>query len=107
MSKISEKIRQFRTELHLSQDYVAKFLNMSRTTYTQLENGNRKITVDDITNLCNIFGVSSDSLLDLSEPVKPTAVFARSFENLDETDQMEIINLIRFKEQMKSQRNIK
>lgn len=34
---------------------------------------------------------------------QPATIFARSFEELDETDQTEILNLIRFKQQMKEQ----
>jgi hypothetical protein len=37
---------------------------------------------------------------------EPTSVFARSFENLSEVDQAEIMNLIRFKEQMKAKWDI-
>ena len=33
----------------------------------------------------------------------PASVFAKSYGNLDENDQAEIMNLIRFKEQMKAQ----
>ena len=44
-------------------------------------------------------------ILHNEEISKPTAVFARSFEALDENDQAEIMNLIRFKQQMKEQRN--
>ena len=36
---------------------------------------------------------------------QPATVFARSFEKLDVNDQAEIMNLIKFKEQMKMQRS--
>ena len=61
--KINEKMKELRTQLHLSQDYVAKYLGVNRSTV------------------------------------------ARSFDNLDDTDKAEIMNLIRFKEQMKAQRS--
>jgi hypothetical protein len=57
-----------------------------------------------VSKLSILFGVSADSLLHGSEFSQPATVFARSFESLDETDQAEIMNLIRFKEQMKLQR---
>jgi transcriptional regulator with XRE-family HTH domain len=102
--KINEKMKELRTQLHLSQDYVAKYLGVSRSTVTQMENGNRKILAEEVSKLCTLFGVSADAFINTTELSQPTTVFARSFENLDETDQAEIMNLIRFKEQLKAQR---
>ncbi|MBO5535262.1 MAG: helix-turn-helix transcriptional regulator [Clostridia bacterium] len=102
--KINEKMKDLRSQLHLSQDYVAKYLGVNRSTVTQMENGNRKILADEVSKLCTLFGVSADTLINETELSQPTTVFARSFENLDKNDQAEIMNLIRFKEQMKAQR---
>ena len=104
MKNVNERIKEFRKTLHLSQEYVANYLGISRSTYTQLENGNRKILAEEISKLSKLFGVSNDSLLNETELSKPATIFARSFEQLSETDQAEIMNLIRFKEQMKLQR---
>lgn len=104
MAKINERIKELRTKLHLSQDYVAKYLGLSRSTYTQMENGNRKVLADEVAQLGNLFGVSADSLLYDTEMSQPATMFARSFDRLDERDQAEIMNLIRFKEQTKLQR---
>ena len=102
--KINEKMKQLRLQLHLSQDYVAKYLGVNRSTFTQMENGQRRILADEISKICTLFGVSADTLINGTEISQPTTVFARSFENLDENDQAEIMNLIRFKEQMKAKR---
>lgn len=104
MVKVNERIKALRTQLHLSQDYVAKYLGLSRSTYTQMENGNRKVLADEVAQLSNLFGVSADSLLNDTVMSQPATMFARSFEKLDERDQAEIMNLIRFKEQVKAQR---
>ena len=104
MTNIHERIRELRTQLHLSQDYVAKFLGINRSTYTQMENGKRKVLADEVAQLSNLFGVSADDLLNDTEMSRPATLFARSFEKLDERDQAEIMNLIRFKEQVKAQR---
>lgn len=104
MANVYERIKELRTQLNLSQDYVAKFLGISRSTYTQMENGKRKVLADDVAQLSKIFGVTADSLLNETEISQPTTMFARSFERLDERDQAEIMNLIRFKEQVKAQR---
>ncbi len=101
--KTNERMKDLRVRLHLSQDYVARYLGVHRSTVTQMENGNRKILADDVAKLCTLFGVSADTLINGDpDQAKPAAVFARSFEELDETDQAEIMNLIRFKEQMKA-----
>lgn len=104
MKNVNERIKELRTQMHLSQDYVAKYLDVNRSTYTQMENGNRKVLAEEIKKLSDLFGVSADSLLDDTKLSQPAAVFARSFEKLDERDQQEIMNLIRFKEQIKAQR---
>ena len=43
MMSINDRVKSLRTQLHLSQDYVAKYIGVSRSTFTQMENGNRKI----------------------------------------------------------------
>ena len=102
---INERIKNFRNRLHLSQEYVANFLGINRATYTQMENGKRKITAEDISRLSELFGVTADALLNENKISRLATVFARSFEKLDENDQAEIMNLIKFKEQMKMQRS--
>jgi hypothetical protein len=104
MKNINQRIKQYRKQLNLSQEYVSNYLNMNRATYTQMENGNRKITADDLSKLSQLFGVSADNLLNENMVCEPTIMFARSFDNLDKDDQAEIMNLIRFKEQVKAQR---
>ena len=105
MMNINERIKNYRNQLHLSQEYVANFLGINRATYTQMENGNRKITAEDVFKLSDLFGVTADALLNENKLSQPATVFARSFEKLDENDQAEIMNLIKFKEQMKMQRS--
>lgn len=68
-----------------------------------IEQGKTDIRVDG--ELSNLFGVSADSLLNNTKMSQPATMFARSFEKLDERDQTEIMNLIRFKEQVKAQRD--
>ena len=104
MANVHERIKELRTQLHLSQDYVARYLGINRATYTQMENGKRKVLADEVAKLSNLFGVTTDNMLNNTEMSQPAAVFARSFEKLDERDQQEIMNLIRFKEQTKAQR---
>ena len=105
MANVHERIKELRTQLHLSQDYVARYLGINRATYTQMENGKRKVLADEVAKLSSLFGVTTDSMLNNTEMSQPAALFARSFEKLDKRDQQEIMNLIRFKEQNKAQRS--
>ena len=76
MGKVNERIKELRTQLHLSQDYVAKYLGLNRSTYTQMENGKRKVLADEVAQLSNLFGVSADSLLKENEMSQPATIFA-------------------------------
>ena len=105
MKEINERIKELRTQLHLSQEYVANYLGLNRSSFTQLENGNRKVTADDVAKLSALFGVSADKIIHGTDADAPVTVFARSFAGLNETDRAEIMNLIRFKEQIRGQRN--
>ena len=107
MKNVNERIKEYRNQLSLSQEYVSNFLGMNRATYTQMENGNRKITAENLSKLSTLFGVSADYLLNKNEVNQSATMFAHNFDNfdnLDEDDQTEIMNLIRFKEQMELQR---
>ena len=87
MRALYERIKEARTELHLSQDYVAKFLGVNRTAIVEIESGKRKVSADELLN-----GRSTEM---------PVQMFARRFGALDEADQQEILNLIEFKRMMK------
>ena len=78
MMNINERIKNFRNQLHLSQEYVANFLGINRATYTQMEYGKRKITAEDVSRLSELFGVTADALLNENKMSQPAAVFARS-----------------------------
>ena len=62
MMAINERIKKFRNQLHLSQEYVANFLKINRATYTQMENGKRKITAEDVKSRITIDWATSPNL---------------------------------------------
>ena len=104
MSVLSERIKKARTELHLSQDYVAQFLNISRTAVVEIESNRRKVSAEELGKLSELFQIPADELLSGRETKMPTQMFARRFETLDEADQQEILNLIEFKRMMRERR---
>ena len=101
MRTLYERIKKARTELHLSQDYVAKFLGVNRTAIVEIESGKRKISADELGKFSELFQIPADELLNGRNTEMPVQMFARRFGALDETDQQEILNLIEFKRMMK------
>ena len=96
-----EKLRKARIRIGITQDYVAKQLNVPRSSVVQIESGNRKITSGELSTLCDIYGLSADYVLGrTSEDNSPVKFIARSFESLSEEDQQEIASLIEFKKEM-------
>ena len=101
MRALYERIKEARTELHLSQDYVAKFLGVNRTAIVEIESGKRKVSADELGKLSELFQIPADELLNGRSTEMPVQMFARRFGALDEADQQEIFNLIEFKRMMK------
>lgn len=101
MKALYERIKEARTELHLSQDYVAKFLGVNRTAIVEIESGKRKVSADELGEFSELFQIPADELLNGRSTEMPVQMFARRFGALDEADQQEILNLIEFKRMMK------
>ena len=79
---------------------VAKCIGSGRSAVTQIELGNRKISAEEIQKFCQLYHVSADYLLNQDSMEAKQIVFARGFEELNENDQQEILNLIAFKKSM-------
>lgn len=102
--KLHERLKKARAELHLSQDYVAKVVGVNRTAIVEIESGSRSVKSEELKKFSELFQISADELLNGRNTAMPNAVFARSFESLDENDQKEILNLIEFKKMLKERR---
>lgn len=61
---IGEKIQHYRKQNKMSQEELAKRLLVSRQTVSQWENGLTSPSVDNLSRLRDIFGVSFDAILD-------------------------------------------
>jgi len=60
---IGKRIREARTLAGLSQGQVAKLMKMHRPTISEIEAGNRKVTVDELVQFADLFDVGTDFLL--------------------------------------------
>jgi transcriptional regulator with XRE-family HTH domain len=104
MKKLNERIKKIRNDLHLSQQYVADYVGINRSAIAEIESGKRNVSAAELDLFSKLFLISTDELLHGTKTSAPQATFARKFDQLDEEDQIEILNLIEFKKQMKSKR---
>lgn len=66
-----KRIRDLREDNDLTQTEVAKYLRISQQYYSNIEKGERTISVDIICMLADYYKVSTDYLLDRTDNKKP------------------------------------
>jgi transcriptional regulator with XRE-family HTH domain len=64
---LSKRLKQLRDEINLTQEELAKLLNLSRGTYAHYELGKRQPDYDTLMSIANFFEVSVDYLLGNSD----------------------------------------
>ena len=71
---IGEKIQYYRKQKGLSQEELGQLLTVSRQTVSQWETGQTSPTIDNLTRLKDVLGVSVDELLspEMGTPGEPT-----------------------------------
>jgi len=68
--KLSKKIKTIREKLGLSQESLAKSMGLNRVAVSQIENGERKISAEEIATLSKVFNMTTDVLLDLDQDIE-------------------------------------
>lgn len=71
---IARNVRKERAGLQWDQGQLAAAIGWSRTTVSNLENGKRIVTADDIPVLCRALGVTFAQLVDRADPDDMTAL---------------------------------
>ncbi len=98
--KLGKRIKALRMKLGLSQQWLAVQLGVARPTVSQIENDERKLSVEDLVKLSRLFQVSVEALLDLEK--EPEVVLAEGARGSEPKPQMRINvpqkNLTKFKE---------
>ena len=107
--ELSEKLKKLREENHYTQKYVAKYLNVARSTIAGYETKNRQPSHEKLTILAELFHVSVDYLLDddISEITlsdKSTAqksehYLLTHFHRLSNSSKKELLNFLQYLEQ--------
>lgn len=67
MTKIQIRIKELRKEKGLTQKQLANMVGKSETGLASWEQGLAEPSINDIIKLCEIFGVTADYLIGISE----------------------------------------
>jgi transcriptional regulator with XRE-family HTH domain len=102
--ELHERIKKARTDLHLSQEYVANYLGVKRSAIVEIESGKRSVKAEELRQLSRLFRISADLLLEGDETPLSDDELLRGFTELDDADRQEILNLIEFKKMMKNKK---
>ena len=65
------RLREMREDRDILQSEISKYLNVSQVAYSYYEIGKRQIPLDILKKLANIYNVSTDYLLYLTDEKKP------------------------------------
>ena len=65
-----ERLKALREDNDKGQDEIAKVLNCKQSAVSKYENGKLKYKVEDIIELCKLYGVSADYILGLPKNLK-------------------------------------
>lgn len=95
MENFSDRLKQLRNEKGVLQRELADYLNVSRVTITQYENGSRSPDDETKKKIAEYFNVSLDYLMGFSDIRNPYTID----KNLDEVDEF----LLELKEEMEKQ----
>ena len=66
-----QRLENLRIDKDLSQAYVASFLGCQREVYRRYEKGTRQIPVDFLIHLSELYNVSIDYLVGITDERKP------------------------------------
>lgn len=66
MTDFSKRLRELRQEKGMTQQQIAALLNLKQQSYLRYENGTGEPSFNTLIRLTQIFGVSSDYLLGIS-----------------------------------------
>ncbi|MEW6455328.1 MAG: type II toxin-antitoxin system antitoxin SocA domain-containing protein [Acidobacteriota bacterium] len=65
--RLGKRIKELRERLEISQQKLAELLSVSRPSISQIENGERKVSTDELIKLSEIFNITVEALLDFKK----------------------------------------
>jgi len=71
MAVYSDLLKEFRRDRKLTQKDVGAYFGMSGPMYSLYENGKRRMTLDMLCDLADLFNTSTDYLLGRTDRIEP------------------------------------
>ena len=97
MEKLGKRLKILREQTRFTQEEIAKMLGVQRLVITNIENGSRKITAEELYIFSKIYGLSMEELYTGEDKEKRIAKFSRKFDELSDKSQREVLEFIEFK----------
>jgi transcriptional regulator with XRE-family HTH domain len=94
---LAERLRSEREYLGLSQDQVARVLDLPRAAVSAFETGRRKVSSVELARLAKLYGTTPDRLLGSEATVdeRTTALF-RATKKLSDHDKEQVLRFVEF-----------
>ena len=71
MASINEKLKMMREKAGLRQEQIADYLGVTQTFISQVETGEKNLTVDQLESIANLYGYSLASFASMEEDEHP------------------------------------
>ena len=97
MESLGRRLKNLREKTRFTQEEIAKMLGVRRLVITNIENGSRKITAEELYFFSKIYGLSMEELYTGEDKEKIIAKFSRKFDELSNKSQKEVLEFIKFK----------
>lgn len=79
MNKVSTTIKKLRVEKNMNQEQLAEQLHVTRQAVSNWETGKTQPDIETLTQLAQLFGVSTEYLIYGQEPVKDSDTIKRTW----------------------------
>lgn len=97
MENLGRRLKSLREKTRFTQEEIAKMLGVKRLVITNIENGTRKITAEELYFFSKIYGLSMEELYTGEYKEKRIAKFSRKFDELSSKSQKEVLDFMEFK----------
>ena len=102
MENLGKRLKNLRVKTRFTQEEIARMLGVRRLVITNIENGTRKITAEELYFFSKIYGLSMEELYTGEDREKRIAKFSRTFNELSNKSQKEVLEFIEFKRNLEN-----
>jgi transcriptional regulator with XRE-family HTH domain len=94
---LAARLKEARERAGLTQSQVARLLKMHRPTITEIEAGNRTVAAEELPTFADLYGVSTEWLLDRVDESEEMTVelAARGLDKLSPADRARLVEILR------------